>query len=270
MRSVPRKTARAKLVMTGLMLALIGAGTAIADERLLDRLLDIVSGTAGRSVPTDRAVAVPMVVENQYSPLLKKMLTAEVHFIRKVCHPNATQLAEIRHAGQVKIAALAEEYAAIQNRHPSSWPDPRQSLTEVFQKHIDDCMSPEAAQRYRKEIAARDAARREAGVAMATAMIDRKVYFSPEQYERVAQKIDETWKELWSRNLQAFLYDQYAPTPDSTVLRPLLNQPQQSLWNWSRAGSISFGWEQDLGLSTPWKEGVDLEELDEYPREPVE
>lgn len=64
----------------------------------------------------------------------------------------------------------------------------------------------------------------------------------------------------WARNMQVYLYDEYAPMPDDNLLRPHLSERQQQiLAGRTNYGRISFGWEQDLGLMTPWGDVGDVE-----------
>lgn len=198
---------------------------------------------------------------NQFTPLLNKLLTAELHFVHKVCEVDGEQLAQLQKVGKAKMAVMAKTYEKQQNRHQSSeWPDAREALTDAFQEQVDALLPEEVATRYREEIAGRRQAKHEAARDMMTVLIDRKLSLTPEQYEQAGEVIDEKWDPRWSKNMQMFLYDQYAPLPEANVLRPVLSERQRTMWE-SRTnhGLISFGWEQDLGLRTPWGDVGDLE-----------
>ncbi len=198
---------------------------------------------------------------NQYTPLLNKLLMAELHFAHKVCDLNGEQLALLQKAGKAKMAVMAKTYENQQNRRQSSeWPDAREALTDTLQEQIDALLPEEAAARYREEIAARRQAQKDAAREMMVVLIDRRLSLTPDQYEQTGGIIDEQWDPGCERNMQMFLYDQYAPLPDANVLSPVLTERQRTRWE-SRPhrGRISFGWERDLGLSSPWGDVGDLE-----------
>ncbi len=198
---------------------------------------------------------------NQYTPLLTKLMMAELHFAHKVCELDGQQLALLQKVGKAKVAVMAKTYENQQNQHQSSeWPDAREALTDAFQEQIDALLPAEAAARYRSEVAARRQAKKDAAREMMVVLIDRKLSLTPDQYEHAGGVINEKWDPGWARNMQMFLYDQYAPLPDANVLSPVLTERQRTTWE-SRTnhGRISFGWERDLGLSSPWGEVGDLE-----------
>ncbi|MGD9854598.1 MAG: hypothetical protein AB7U20_06555 [Planctomycetaceae bacterium] len=199
---------------------------------------------------------VPAEFENQFTPHLQRLMNTELHFAHKVCDLNAEQFAKLRESGRLTIAAIAKTYGKQQNQHQSSdWPDARELLTDAFQKQIDATLSADDSARYRDEIAGRRQARQEAAREMMTMLIDRKLSLTPDQYEHVGAVIDEHWEPGWSRNMQVYLYDEYAPLPGENVLKPLLSERQRGVWvSRTNYGQISFGWEQDLGLMAPWGE----------------
>ncbi|MBX3439042.1 MAG: hypothetical protein KF861_16245 [Planctomycetaceae bacterium] len=203
----------------------------------------------------------PADFENQFTPLLNKLLSAELHFAHKVCQLNAEQVARLKEVGQVKVAAIAKTYGQQRNQHQSSeWPDARDLLTAAFQEQLDALLPAETAQRYREEMAARRLARDAAAREMILVLMDRRLSLTPEQYTQLDGAISGQRDASWSRNMQMFLYEEYAPMPDDSVVRPLLSDRQRDIWaSRTNYGRISFGWEQDLGLMTPWGDLGDIE-----------
>jgi hypothetical protein len=245
------------------VVVIASADVAYSQEGILGGIRRLF-GVDRRPAVVEMAEPAPEVV-NQFTPHLKKVLTAEIHFVRKVCRPDAEQLAAIRKAGVEQLDSVAKQYAKLQQggRH-SGFPDARELIAAGLQKTIDEVLPEEAAQRYRDENAARIEARRQAVTAMMTTLIDRELALTPEQFDQVDRAIGEKWDDQWGRNLQMFLYDQYAPMPHASVLTPLLNEQQKEVWKGRvNHGMIHFGWEQDLGVN--WMGGAELQELDEYP-----
>lgn len=237
-------------------------GVAKAVERLVE----------GNEEPA--APAVNMVLANvggnvdQFTPALKRLAAVEVAYVRKVCGPDAAQLAAIRKRVKAQVPQLAKRLAAAQNGRAGQlqFPNVRKLMTEALHDEIGKAMSAEKANAYAEEIAARDAAKTEAGIDMLTAQIDRSVYLAPAQYDKMKQAVRSAWKEEWSRNPQVFLYSEYLPTPDVKVTSPILNERQKEIWGARpHYGTISFGWEEDLGLGGFFG-GAAIEEEEEEER----
>lgn len=253
-------------VIAGVLVSL-SVGVARADNPIAEGMRMLFrsfapAGQAGANVE----IAPEQLV--QFLGPLKKLLTAEIHFFRKICHPNAEQLAAVRQTGEQEIESIAREYALLQrkNQH-SGFPDARDLLMRAMEKGVAQIMPAEVAELYSEELAARREAHAHAATAMMTVVIDRAYLLSPEQFDKVHSAIAEQPDPQWLRNLQIYLYDEYAPMPGPNLLRPLLSDRQREILK-SRTdrGMIHFGWESDLGLQM-WGGGMELKELDEYPRE---
>jgi hypothetical protein len=218
----------------------------------------------GEAQPDAREKAVmedvPADFENQFTPHLKKLLNAELHFARKVCGLDAEQFASLEKSGRLTIAAIAKTYGKQQNQHEShQWPDAAEMLTKAFQKQLDALLPADVASRYREEVADRRRAKKESARDMMVMLIDRKLSLTPAQYEQVENTVDQNWDPTWSRNMQMYLYDDYAPMPGGDILKSVLTERQQQVWaSRTNYGRISFGWEQDLGLVGPLGEVGEL------------
>lgn len=206
---------------------------------------------------------VPADFVNQYTPLLTQLMTTELHFANEVCELEPEQLRTLKDAGRKKVAELSKlfEHHQNQNRLGSDTPNPRKLITDVFQEQIDTLVPADVAKRYREEVAARQEFKDEAAREMMAMLIDRKLSFEPEQYDRALVALEDDWNPEWSVNLQMFLYDDFAPMPKRDVLQPLLTDRQRRIWDVQSGhrGRISFGWEQDAGLMTPWGDVGNLE-----------
>ncbi len=188
----------------------------------------------------------------EFKPTLRGVLGSELHLVRKVCRPNEEQFAQIRAAGLAAVDAVARQMGAAQQsgRPIEQWPRPRQELSAALLAKVSELLPAEAAQAYRAEIEAREAAQRRAGQQMMFVIIDRRLTLLPDQYEPLAAALDKAWDDGLSRNMQLYLYDEYLSLPETRVVAPVLNERQTRLYTagMNRRGRISFGWEQDLGL----------------------
>ncbi|HUG18975.1 MAG TPA: hypothetical protein VMM56_08345 [Planctomycetaceae bacterium] len=205
----------------------------------------------------------------QYLPALNRVLTIEIHFLRKVADPEPEQLEKIRTAGSAELLVMAgelsrNEHGAFQNKENGA----RGQLVDVLLKSAGDVLPQDKYERYRAEVRQRDASRIRGACEWMTMHIDHNLSFSVEDYGKVTQILIEQAKPSWSSNLQTFMYRDYCPLPDVSDLEPVLNERQKKIWSGkSRTNSrISFGWPQNIGLDQLGG-GVQLEELDDYSQE---
>lgn len=259
----PRTHHCARWFLVALLLIVSSSGPVRAQD-LLEGILDFFQPArpaARRQAERD----IPDEMLNQFLPTLRKVLAAEIHFVRKVCRPDDEQLAAIREAGEKELKPIARTYASMmRNNQHTGFPDARDRVCAAMRRQVEAVMPEEAAERYREELEARRAALEEAGTGMMTVVVDRLVCLSPEQFDQVCKVAAANWEEEWLHNLQIFTYQEYAPIPPPNVLQKVLDPRQQELLRGrSNRSRIHFGWEQEMRIF-----GMDdlaLEELDEYP-----
>lgn len=188
----------------------------------------------------------------EFKPTLRGVLGRELHLVRKVCRPNEEQFAQIRAAGLAEVDTVARQMGAAQQsgRPFEQWPRPRQELSAALLAKVSELLPAEAAQAYRAEIEAREAAQRRAAQQMMFVIIDRRIMLLPDQYDPLAAALEKEWNDELSRNMQLYLYDEYLSLPETRVVAPVLNERQTKLYTarLNRQGRISFGWQRDLGL----------------------
>lgn len=228
---------------------LVGGGVSCAADNPIGQLLNwLVGGEQAQAVVE---VAVDPAAGEQFRPVLTQLLGRELHLIRKVCQPDEQQFAKLREAGQAEVTKLGLRIAQARqaNRSTESWPRPRTELAAALAAKVSEIMSPEAAARFRTEIEAREAAQRSAAQQMMIVVMDRKLTLLPGQPEALSQALEKDWDDKLSRNMQIYLYEDYLQMPKETAVAQVLNDRQKSLYRrLNRRGTISFGWEQDLGL----------------------
>lgn len=243
-----------------------------ADWNLFARAIEQMIGPAAPA--RGRARPVPVLGNldprlQQYLPALNRVLTIEIHFLRKIADPGPEQLEKIRTAGSAELLVLAgelsrNEHGAFQNKENGA----RGQLVDVLLKSASEVLPQDKYERYQAEVRQRDAARIRGACEWMTMHIDHNLSFSAEDYDKVTRILIEQAKPSWSSNLQTFMYRDYCPLPDVSDLEPVLNERQKKIWSGkSRTNSmISFGWPQNIGLDQLGG-GIQLEELDDYSQE---
>lgn len=206
---------------------------------------------------------VPLEGENQYTPLLKKLLGSELYYVRKVCGADDAQIEEFRRLGLTKVQQLAGQYAKMQNRQSTEWPDARILITDAFITKVAEVFPEETARKYADEVKARRAAQADAALSMMITIADRKLMLTAAQADKIREQTASAWDPAWSRTMQVYMYDEYSPRPPEKVLKAVLNERQHSVFSSGQNyGRISFGWEQDLGFLPFWgDDGSVLEEV---------
>lgn len=199
---------------------------------------------------------------NMYTPFVKKVLTTELYFVKKVCQPADEEFDEIHRAGLLEVAITSKHYEELQKIRQSAnqWPDPRVRISAALMKQIKESVSDEAAEKYSQEIAARAEAHQDAAAGMMLVHIDAELLLSPDQHDEIAETLKGKWNKAWSSGPRLFMYPQYARLPESHVLRPHLSDLQRTLWSQrSNNSSVNFGWQMELGLQDWFGVGVELE-----------
>jgi hypothetical protein len=205
----------------------------------------------------------------RFMPDLNRLLTIEIHYLRKICNPGPQELEQIRAAGKAELIELAKviaknEHSAFRNEEK----DARERLLDVLLDSAREVLPSDQFERYQSEVQKRLAFRSEGASELITLHVDHSLAFTSEEYDRVAAHLVENAKPQWAHNLQTYMYRDYCPLPDSSLLAPVLNERQKKVWNiQGRTHSmIHFGWPQSIGLD--WLGGGHrLEELDDYSNE---
>ncbi|MCG6156405.1 hypothetical protein [Rubinisphaera margarita] len=201
----------------------------------------------------------------QFFLALRRVLTVEIHFLRKVCNPDLEHVGKIRAAGEARLPELAKWLKEHEHHH-----------LEKDEKRIQDrlitplrttaraVLPAEMADRYEKELKSRDEFRKQAVAEVMALEVDRMVALESDQYDQVVSLLKEKVQPSWLQNMQVYLYGQYCPLPSLDDIAPALDENQKKVWqSQGRQPRVYFGWESDLGLDQ-FSNGVELEELDDY------
>lgn len=200
------------------------------------------------------AVANIDAMDQQFRPHVTNVLNAELHFIKKVCGPTAEQYKVIKATGKEEANAVIRKLAQFQaqnnNRGIPNWPSPRKLLSDKFATVLETAQSPEAAEKYRREIALREESRKVATVHCMSACLDRKLALTPEQIDKLDAVLIEKFEDKWMQQMMVYVYpEEYHPRPAEALVLPILNEAQRKAWKaLPPAHMISFGWEGEANF----------------------
>jgi hypothetical protein len=219
LRAGRRRTALATLVVGGLWVVMCSAASA---QRVV--LQPLQKAAQLRALDRDAA--------DVFLPRLQAVLTAELHFIKKVCGPDEQQFNNIQRAGQERILALARQYSELKRKRAKlgSWPPATEKVIDALADAVVENIPADAAETYRSEIAARLDARRAADASAVVIMIDRQVMLDPQQQQALFEALRDGWQPHWSNAYLSHTYSNYAVYPETEVLSPHLAELQQRLW----------------------------------------
>ena len=187
-----------------------------------------------------------------FLPFLTETLTAELHFVKKVCNPNVDQFRDIHRAGLESITEIGITYSDMKRRRVKveTWPDPSEAITAALQEDIDRLLPPSASKTYRAEVAARNDARAAANAALMVTLIDQLAVLDPNQQDEIFRQIRANWSLQWSKRNVMLRFPQYAVLPDADVLRPYLSDLQQRLWSYRpKRRNVTLSWNLNFGDS---------------------
>jgi len=245
-----RRSSRAQHLVrsVGLLAAiLLCLSSGQAADGILGGLLKAM-GIGGR--PVEVPAADPAFEQiNEFSPLLNRLLNAELFYIQKITHPPDEQIEQLRKVGTGEVARLARQLAEKQ-RNSNETPDVRRQLADALAKEMETAISVDAARQYREETAARAQFRRVAATELIISAVDRELVLSAEQagtFKEILLKEPESGGIV---NLQGLMYPQFVPWPNQASVKDVLHPNQNALFQkHPRHGRIHFGWENDLGFN---------------------
>lgn len=191
-------------------------------------------------------------VRKTFTPPLKKVLNAELHFMKEICNPTDEQIATIQRAGLAEVSELAQLFA-IQQRVRSKtqgFSDPNQRIASALGDAVREVMpGSESADRYLEEIKARWQSRRAATAGMIVTLIDQQAFLDPTQQDSLAEALLENWDSKWSSAPIVVMYPMYATVPSADFLQPHLTPLQQKLWAYRPAQrSVRLPWDFELNV----------------------
>jgi hypothetical protein len=202
-----------------------------------------------------------------YRPMLERAMTAELHFVKKLCDPNPEQFDELHRVASSAALSIAKTYAENKRRRTKmdAWPDPNEAIARQLAEAVRRLMPAVLADTYEAEIAGRFVAHRAASAALLVNLIDQQTMLSPDQQTDLFATLRDHWQPQWSTANVLLTYPQYATLPEPGVIRPHLTELQQRLWSYRPTQRrITVSWQNHFGVNNALA-AIGLEEFDKSP-----
>ncbi len=182
------------------------------------------------------------VLEKQFLPRFKPLVTAEFAFVNRICHLNNTQRKQLIVGTDIVLKAAVRKYATVQNemqrgrwrfangRQPSSL-DPSKLVAQGMAHLVERSLNPEQIEIYQQEISQREDYHKQVAVKGLVAMLDEELILNADQREKLVKTLSENWQEAWVQSLQLLINDnQFLPNIPSQHLAPILSKTQMKVW----------------------------------------
>ena len=173
----------------------------------------------------------------QMKPQSRQTLLAELNFLRTVCDIPKEHRAKIKSAGEKSVDNSVRVFAEFQvNPRPSKSQtqanfNPERELRAVIAKELKEVVTPEQFALYESETAKRREATKRAAIDFMVARLDRALWLSREQREKIVESMISHWQDSFENWL---LYAQYQenmfPQLPFDIINPHLNAEQRSVW----------------------------------------
>lgn len=184
----------------------------------------------------------------QFTQQFRPTLTTELQLVKTACRPSSEQYRAIRRASSKALKEVATQYAewqrdARQGKGRALTLNPNQHIQDGVAAAVRAHATPEQAERYRAELAARAEDQKRTAIQNMIANLDRDLILAPEQRERLGRSLAENWNDAWCPSLDNYIYDNQFPgnVPEQFVL-PILSPAQRDAWRGNRnAPRVFFG-----------------------------
>jgi hypothetical protein len=198
------------------------------------------------AAPADDADQFVKQWEQRFEPQFRQMLRGELHFLRLTTNLTRPQFEKIAADSDPLVKAAIRKYA-LAMRQGGEQSDPQSPLIEAIAKSVAADLSPEQSARYRKELDARTAARKQLAVLNLVAMTDKLLFLSSEQREKLSEILTNNWDDSWNQIQLYMYYGQYFPRMPDNKINPILTELQRKVWSGVQKNQVRFG--VNLGLA---------------------
>ncbi len=222
------------------------------DRRVDDKAVNLarIRAVAEAQLKAARLKAVAQPAQANRAPLVQQftnqarpLLRAELLFVRNVCQLNREELRKINRAAQLMldevVAKLVDaqfqpraRVVMVQGRvNLPQGLDSQQLLHDgvvaVMKKNLSDAQWS----RYEAEMQKRDENRKRATICYLVDAIDRELYLTPEQCDRLEAALEDKWEGAWTMYLENHLFgNKHYPTTIDPLVTPLLSDAQRKVW----------------------------------------
>jgi hypothetical protein len=202
---------------------------------------------------------------NQARPLLR----AELLFARHVCQLSRDELRKVNRAAQEMLDEVVAKLVdaqfqprarvVVQGRLPQSL-DSQQLLHDGVISVMKKNLSAEQWSRYEAEMQTREENRKRATICYLVDAIDRELYLSREQCERLEASLTEHWDGGWALYLENHLFgNKYYPMAIDPLVTPLLSDAQRKVWGGVAKVGVYWGFAGMLAGFANDADGLEVE-----------
>ena len=181
----------------------------------------------------------------QFTQQFRPIVKSEVHLIRSVCDLTHEQRAALARAGERlledAVAQLVDQQLKMMQGQPrpGGLSDPNKLIQDGVAAAVAANLSPEQAARYRAEVEARAADRKQVALHNLLAKLDHDLLLSDGQRDRIRASLAANWQDAWAQTLEmSVLYgDRFFPNIPDQYIVPSLSDAQRKIWQ----GTPKFG-----------------------------
>jgi hypothetical protein len=207
---------------------------------------------------------------------------AELIFVRNICHLNMEQLRVINREAEASLKDAVTNLAEAQQQgrlragargQSSQAMDGGKLLREHLASVMKKNLTPEQFARYQSELEKRDANRKQTALCYLVDALDRELYLTEAQREKLAESLTAHWDDNWCMCMEYVLYgNQFYPMGLDPYVTALLDDTQKKAWQGTQKAGTFWGFggvwgaimndndalEEELGEVRKAQQGVDL------------
>jgi hypothetical protein len=233
-----------RVVLTGLVCLLLTSAIVLAQRTNVNDAADakarakaqanaeIANAEARRKaqLAANRARLIP-----HYTQQGRAIVRAELLLVRSRCQLSNEQLRPISRETEQTLAEFVQEIVdqntGLRPRGRSSSADATKQLQERVAIVIKRHLSSEQWALYKSEVDKRDASRKQAALNFLLDVMQRDLFLSKKQQEKLRESLSSHWDETWYLPVEYVLYgNQMYPTDMGQYLLPVLNEGQMRIW----------------------------------------
>jgi hypothetical protein len=224
----------------------------------------VAKRAVNRGVQPNRAPLIQQFT-NQARPLLR----AELIFARNVCHLNREELRKVNHDAQQMLDEVVTKLvdAQFQPRPGVQFKgravnnlDAQQLLLDGVVAVMKRDLTAGQWSLYHAERQKRDENRKRMTIRYFIDAIDREIYLSPDQRQRLEASLNSSWDSTWALYLENHLYgNRYYPMTIDTLVTPVLSDAQKKVWQGVQKVGAYWGFAGMLGGFTNDPDGLEVE-----------
>jgi hypothetical protein len=219
--------------------------------------IEVVRVQAGAAVKAVAAGNLGPVID-QFNRQGRPCVRAELLFVRKTCQTSTEQLRTISHEAFDALKNVVTKLAEGQQRprrvvlngriQNVQQPDGGKLLQDALAAVMKKNLTPDQWSRYQAEADKRALARKEIGIKYLLEALDRDLYLSDQQRDKVAESLAAHWDDGWGMYLEYVLQgNQFYPMAIDPYVSPILNEHQQKVWQSTQRVSGFWGFGAMLG-----------------------